>query len=228
MVISRFLGRWPNDSMIFGDNKGSPERKRVAFAVLPKEGGPSVVGGKYSEVIIVGAFAEIQVVGEEETERSAGDGEERRTGLYTPKGEMNQILEHSVVSPSFIRSRASSTFRGRLRWMSSPLTSSIFSHITPGKSRSTFSHTHPPSFSRLAAPRKPNRAGLILRPRPFHDPQTGSRCRPQSPSTSNAEPSNPSLTTNSPPTVVWRLPLPAQVRMTLRALDRWSVGRIWK
>ena len=97
-VISRFLGRWPKESMTLGDNSGSPERRRVVFAALPKEGAPFAVGGKYSEVIFAWVIAETQTVaGEVETERSAEDDEERRAGLYTPKKEMNQILEHGVV-----------------------------------------------------------------------------------------------------------------------------------
>ena len=58
MVISRFFGRWPNDSMILGDNNGSPEWRRVVFAALPKEGRRLAVGGKYSEVIFAGVVTE--------------------------------------------------------------------------------------------------------------------------------------------------------------------------
>jgi hypothetical protein len=85
--------------MILGDNNGSPECRRVVFA-LPREGRPLVIGGKYSEVIFAWAVAEAQVVvGGVETERCAEDGEEKRAGLYTPKKEMNQIFEHGLVIP---------------------------------------------------------------------------------------------------------------------------------
>ena len=85
-VISRFLGRWPNDSMILGDNNGWPERRRVASAALAKEGRQSGAGGKYSEDIFSRAIAKTQaVVDETGTERGTGDDGERRTGLYTPR-----------------------------------------------------------------------------------------------------------------------------------------------
>jgi len=57
MVISRFLGGWPDDSRILGDNSGSPERRRVVFATLPREGRRSAMGGKYSEVIFAGIIS---------------------------------------------------------------------------------------------------------------------------------------------------------------------------
>jgi hypothetical protein len=53
MVISRFLGRWPNDRMILGDNNASPGCRIVVFAALSEEGRRLAVGGKYSEVIFV-------------------------------------------------------------------------------------------------------------------------------------------------------------------------------
>ena len=43
--------------MIFGDSNGAPERRRVVFVLL-KEGGPSEVRGKYSEVMFAWAVAE--------------------------------------------------------------------------------------------------------------------------------------------------------------------------
>ena len=72
MVISLFLGRWPKESTILGDNNGSPERRRVVFAGLPKDGRRLAMGGKYSEVIVARNIAETQVaVGEED--RETGD-----------------------------------------------------------------------------------------------------------------------------------------------------------
>ena len=77
MVISRFLGRLPNDNTILGDNIGSPERRRVTLVDLLKEGRPLAAGGKYSEAIITRDIAGIQVVSEGKTKRlrTPGRGE---------------------------------------------------------------------------------------------------------------------------------------------------------
>ena len=97
MVISRFLGRLPNDSTILGDNNGSPECRRVVFAALSKKGRRFAVGGKYSEAIVARIIAETQVVGDEgKTERWVENCEKKKTGLNTPKNKMNPVLEHSV------------------------------------------------------------------------------------------------------------------------------------
>ena len=149
-------------------------------------------------------------------ERRAEGGEERATGLYTPRTRQTKPsnITSSLIAPrSFARSRASSTFRTRIQQKSPS------SHFALGNPRLTFPHALLPPFSRPAAPRKPNRVGLVSHP---HSParRTRSRCRLQNLCTSNAGPLNPSLTTNSPPTVVWRLPSPALVHMTLRARDR--------
>ena len=45
--------------MILGDSNGSPERRRVVFANLPREGGLLGVGGKYSEAIFAFAITEL-------------------------------------------------------------------------------------------------------------------------------------------------------------------------
>jgi hypothetical protein len=84
MVISRFLGRCPKESIILGDINGSPECRRVVFAALPKEGAASTVGGKYSEAIVARVITETEVVDEVKTEKCTEDGGERRTRLYTP------------------------------------------------------------------------------------------------------------------------------------------------
>lgn len=55
--------------MILGDNKGSPERRRVVSADLSKDGRWFAVGGKYSEVIVARVIEETQIVGEGKTER---------------------------------------------------------------------------------------------------------------------------------------------------------------
>ena len=60
-IISRFLGRWPNDSVILGDNGGSPGCSHVVFAALPKEGRRFGAGGKYSEAMFARVTAETQV-----------------------------------------------------------------------------------------------------------------------------------------------------------------------
>lgn len=85
MVISRFLGRCPKESIILGDINGSPECRRVVFAALPKEGAASAVGGKYPEAIVARVIAETQVADEMKTERCNEDGGERRARLYTPR-----------------------------------------------------------------------------------------------------------------------------------------------
>ena len=82
--------------MILGDNKGSPECRRVVFADRPKEGRRLTTGGKYSEVIVARIITEIQVVGDEETRRLRTA---RRGGPgYIPaESEMNQVFEHGFV-----------------------------------------------------------------------------------------------------------------------------------
>ena len=95
--------------MILGDNKGSPERRRVVFADLPDERRVSAIGGKYSEVIVARVITGTQVVvGEEETKRLRVAKKGGR-GYIPTKSEMNQFFEHGSVSLilGFIRSRAS-------------------------------------------------------------------------------------------------------------------------
>lgn len=81
--------------MILGDNKGSPECRRVAFADLPKEGRLLAIGGKYSEVMMARG-TQVVVGSEEETRRLRGAGRRGR-GYIPAKSEMNQVFEHGSV-----------------------------------------------------------------------------------------------------------------------------------
>ena len=142
------------------------------------------------------------VVGEVEMERCVGDGGEGRAGLYTPRRRMNQKFEHDLVTRA--------TFNFRIPRVESdghclPLSSSIV--FSANSDRLSHAHIHLVLFS-------------------LHSPAKIPQCRLQSLYTSNVALWNRSSTTNSPPTVAWRLQSPVPVRMTSRARDHWSGGRI--
>ena len=118
--------------------------------------------------------------------------------------EQVQLLEVESDSRSQVRSSATSP------------------SATPGQLSHTYARPLP---SDCAAQRPTERVSPHSH---LSNPRRRSQCRLRNLCTSNAGPSNPSSTTNSPPTVVWRLRSPALVRMTSRAQDLWSGGRTWK
>lgn len=162
------------------------------------------------------------VVGEVGTERCVGDGEEGRAGLYTPRRRMNQKFEHGLVTRAPLEAGQVqlSDPKSRIRWTLPPSLKFDRKWRTlncPSANSDRLSHARihlvlfPPRFTHAHT---------------FPNPQKRPQCRLQSLYTSNVAPWNRSSTTNSLPTVAWRLPSPVLVRMTSRARDHWSGGRI--
>lgn len=157
-VISRFCGRWPNDSMIFGDSKGSPECRRVAFSDLPKEGRVLAVGGKYSEVIAARVITGTQG-GDERTE---GCGE-RGARLYTRRKRDEPSFRTRRRHPHPLLCYKST----KLNLPPVVIKASIFSHSAlPDK----LSHAYTdPSPLRLTAQPKQNHFHISLGPQTKQD-----------------------------------------------------------
>jgi len=83
--------------MILGDNNGSPERRRVVFAALPKGGGTLGVGGKYSEDMFARAVVGTQVV----VERKGVLRVARRGGLGYISRKKKKNQDSNMASSSF-------------------------------------------------------------------------------------------------------------------------------
>lgn len=138
--------------------------------------------------------------------------------IYPQEERMNQKFEHGLVTRASLEigQVQLSNSKSRIRWTLPP-SLKFDRKWRPSANSDRLSHAR----IRL----------VLLSPRfthahAFPNPQTRSQCRLQILCISNVALWNHSSTTSSPPTVVWRLQSPVLVRMTSRARDRWSGGRI--